>query len=411
MKIVSTKDGVIEKITEKTAVTFHDAKTGEAYTSELLLAYHGWPTVVQDEEGVLYTAASGNRLGHVDPFGETCLYVSRDKGETWEKSVINSSVESEDFVDYRDTGLLYLGKGRMLLTYFTHNSNVYTNGNDKLWVEWKELANEADPRNADAIIKCWEKKPWYSGSYVKFSNDYGKTWSAPQRTEVNSPHGPTLLKDGTLLYVGRHYASISSQRGVISYDEKGNIIDIQWEARKEIADSLKYCTETEEICLCEPHAIELESGRLLVAIRVQNTIEGRAKDSELCYTGFCIYVCYSDDGGETWTMKDQLRLAGSPPHLLEVEKDVIVMSCAERWNNAPDHPATCGEHAYVSHDGGESWSEQLVVSKGPNGDCGYPATVLLSKEGKVCRLFTVYYQNDKVTTNLYCTTWELEIDR
>lgn len=409
MKILSTKDGIIERTTEPTVVALRDAASGEPYETTLLLAYHGWPTAVMDEDGTLYVAASGNRLGHVDPFGETCLYVSRDEGGTWEKSVVNSSVESGLFIDHRDTGLLYLGSGRMVLTYFTHNSKCYSEGPDKLWIEWKELVNQADSRNADAISEAWRENPWYSGSYVQFSNDYGKTWSEPQTVEVSSPHGPTLLSDGTLLYVGRYCAEIASQRGTIFYDEKGNITAISWSKRERIALSIDYCTENEEILLCEPHAIELKSGRILVAIRVQNSIEGKARHSERCYTGFCVYEAYSDDHGKTWTVLSRLRLAGSPPHLLEVAPNTVVMTVAERWNNSPDHPAITGEYGYISYDGGETWSDEFTVSKGPNGDCGYPATLTLSENGNRRRMFTAYYQNDGITTNLLYTVWEIEL--
>ena len=35
--------------------------------------YQGWPTVCKDENGVLYTVCSGNRLGHLCIFGKNYL--------------------------------------------------------------------------------------------------------------------------------------------------------------------------------------------------------------------------------------------------------------------------------------------------------------------------------------------------
>lgn len=412
MKITNVKDCLIEKTTEKTAVRFRDAQTGESYTSELLLAYHGWPTAVQDESGVIYVAASANRLDHVDPFGETCLYVCRDlKTGRWEKRVVNHSVENGAFVDHRDTGLLYLGNGRMVLTHFTHNSDIYTNGKEELWVGWKRKVNEADPRNADAIVQVWKNRPWFNGSYVQYSNDYGKTWSVPQKVAVSSPHGPALLRDGTLYYAGRYGSQICAQRATVSYDSEGNITGIRWSGMEPILDAQAYCTPNEEIVLCEPHAVQLTSGRLLVAIRVQNVLNGKQQHSDLCYTGFCVWVCNSDDNGKTWKILDHTRLAGSPPHLLELKPNVVLMTCAKRGNGAPDHPRVCGEFGYLSDDGGETWREPFPISIGPNGDCGYPATVLRAQEQGQERyhLTTVYYQNDKTTTNLLYTDWDLEL--
>jgi hypothetical protein len=40
------------------------------------------------------------------------------------------------------------------------------------------------------------------GSYVRLSEDYGVTWGEPVRLPVTAPHGPTLCKDGSLIYLG-----------------------------------------------------------------------------------------------------------------------------------------------------------------------------------------------------------------
>ncbi len=409
MRIISRLDGYIEKTEKKTKIKFREAESGKPFSSELLLAYHGWPTIAKDENGVLYVAASGNRLEHVDPFGESCFYTSRDNGETWSKKVINSSAENGSFVDYRDTGLLYLGNGKMILTYFTHSSKRYTEGPEDLWIRWKKQTDEVDGRISKSIVKVWETKPWFNGSYVRFSNDYGTSWSNPQRVDVSSPHGPTMLRDGTLFYVGNNGDSICSICGTIVYDTKGKIQRIDWENCKTILKSKDYSTETEKIELCEPYAIELESGRILAAVRVQNRIQGKKTHSDTCYTGFCIYVCFSDDKGETWTTLDRLRLAGSPPHLLELKDNVVLMACSQRGYEAPDHPPVFGEYAYLSTDGGETWGPCLTIRVGLNRDCGYPATILQKKDRNDYHLMTVYYENDGTTTNLVYTKWVLEL--
>ena len=35
--------------------------------------YQAWPSVCQDENGVLYAACSGHRSSHVCPFGKTMI--------------------------------------------------------------------------------------------------------------------------------------------------------------------------------------------------------------------------------------------------------------------------------------------------------------------------------------------------
>lgn len=364
---------------------------------------------MRDGAGTITVAASGNRLAHVDPFGETCLYVSRDCGASWVKSVVNASAGTGDFVDYRDTGLLDLGNGQMVLTYFTHNSQLYANGPEPLWTEWKDAVNQADLRNADAILARWREKPWFSGSYLRWSNDAGKSWSKPQMTAVSSPHGPTLMRDGRLLYVGRCGGGVGIIFGTPVRDEAGKLTDLTWTEPQMIAESADFGGGQESVLLCEPHGIELESGRLLIAIRAQNRIGGRQSDSPCCHTGFATLIRYSDDGGRTWCEPDGIRIAGSPPHLTEIDPGVVLLTFSERWNSAPDYPAWCGEAVRVSRDGGLTWSGEMVINRGPNGDCGYPSTVLLGKEGDRYRFLTVYYQNDGRTTDLLGTTWTLTL--
>ena len=83
--------------------------------------YQGWPTVCIDEDGVLYTVCSGNRLGHLCVFGKNFLYKSSDGGDSWTPPM----VINDTYLDDRDAGITYLGGGKMLLTYFCHPWQFY----------------------------------------------------------------------------------------------------------------------------------------------------------------------------------------------------------------------------------------------------------------------------------------------
>ena len=80
-----------------------------------LFSYQGWPTVARDEMGTLYVASSSFRMGHVCPFGKTAMYISRTGGDTWTPPI----VINDTLLDDRDGGLLYMGDGRMLVSWFT----------------------------------------------------------------------------------------------------------------------------------------------------------------------------------------------------------------------------------------------------------------------------------------------------
>ena len=98
---------VVSRLAEE-PVTVEIGKTGVTVD----LSYHGWPTVVKDENGVLYAAASLRRE-HVDPFGVSAFFESKDGGVTWSKPRI-----IHDFpVDDRDVGLVYIGEGKMAATF------------------------------------------------------------------------------------------------------------------------------------------------------------------------------------------------------------------------------------------------------------------------------------------------------
>ena len=88
-----------------------------------LFGYQGWPSVCIDERGVLYAVASSFRCEHICPFGKTAMYMSFNQGKTWTPPI----VINDTYLDDRDAGILYMGNGRMLVTWFCHPTDVYTN--------------------------------------------------------------------------------------------------------------------------------------------------------------------------------------------------------------------------------------------------------------------------------------------
>ncbi len=78
------------------------------------LDYQGWPSICKGEGDTLY-AASSLRIAHVDPFSVTAFFKSEDGGKTWSEPKIINDTPTDD----RDTGILYMGNGRLLVTFFT----------------------------------------------------------------------------------------------------------------------------------------------------------------------------------------------------------------------------------------------------------------------------------------------------
>ena len=355
------------------------------------LKYQAWPTVCMDENGVLYTANS-LRYGHFDPFGKNVLYKSTDNGKTWsEGAVINESP-----LDDRDTGLLYLGNGKMLMTYFCHPASYYLEDE----IRWQSRMPEESVREMLTYLNGLTAEQRKGGSYVRISNDYGATWGDPIKVPVSSPHGPTVLQNGDLLYVGtRSYWEASDDPngteysyGFYAFISKDGGYTWNYHSRIKF---FKGYTDTD---FYEPYAIQLANGRILVALRASG---------EKFPNHLSVYLTYSDNGGKNWSEAKILceDFTGAPAHLIQLDNGAVVITYGRRVNEAGN---PCGIRARYSRDNGATWSEEIVLSNPLNPedtDLGYPATVIL-KDGS---LFTVYYQhyNEDTYPSVLYTKWTL----
>ncbi len=352
--------------------------------TDSMFNYQGWPTVTRDENGTLYAASSGHRLGHVCPFGKNLLYVSHDDGETWSAPrIINDSV-----LDDRDAGLCYLGDGKLLLSWFNLSREFYWNGNMAASV-CNSHAQPYGAELAEGMMKSWKLLPdelVKPGCYVRLSRDYGEHWEEPVMLPVSSPHGPTLLQNGKILYFGKESASESKngKNGIAAYESADD--GKTWErlATIQLPDIVgpNDCHE--------PYAVQLPSGRILGAIRAHGPNMPH---------GFSILLCHSDDNGKTWSIPSPTGFDGAPPHLFLHSSGAVVLTYGRRIK-------PFAEIARISYDGGETWGEEIVLDdRSADSDLGYPSTTELS-DGS---LITVYYQKfpgDKKCSILY-TKWEL----
>ena len=347
-------------------------------TTDGFFRYQGWPTVARDEKGVLYAVSSGHRVGHVCPFGKNFLYISRDDGESW----LGPIIANDDYMDDRDAGLVVWGDGQLLLSWFAHPREFY---------------KSREGRNASVTfpLSLAARQEWESlsdddhayGSYIKLSQDGGKTWGQRIRVPVTAPHGPIRRKDGSFFYLGRSFCSNdpACPEGVICAVESrdgGNT----WQMLGVVAEPVGIDYSK----MHEPHAIELPDGTILGGIRVQGE------------DGITIYLTRSCDGGKTWEIPQPTGICGTPPHFLLHSSGAVVMVYGRR-------KAPCGQRAKVSYDGGKTWSEEITVGpESPDWDCGYPSSVELS-DGSI---LTVYYQKYPGDTynSILSTRWELPME-
>ena len=347
-------------------------------TTEGFFRYQAWPTVARGENGTLYAASSGHRLGHVCPFGKNYLYISTDEGKTWR----GPQIINDTYMDDRDAGLCTWGEGNLLLSWFTATMD----GLDKREPKTPLLSTPM----AKAVRDTWRafpKEDVGEGSFVRISPDGGKTWGQKIRVPVTAPHGPICRKDGSLLYFGKVF--LCKEEGY----QSGMICAVESRDGGNTWYKLGDVPVPDDVPLNrlhEPHVVELPNGRLLGGIRI---------NGETDRFGNTIYTTFSDDGGKTWTMPKPTGASGTPPHFLLHSSGAVIMTHGRR-------AATNYEIAMISWNGGESWSEEIVISpESPDWDLGYPSSVELS-DGSVLTVYYQKYGNDTYNSILY-TKWQL----
>lgn len=335
--------------------------------------YFGWPSIARMDDGTLIAGVSGLRHMHVCPWGKTVLFFSKDDGRTWSEPF----VAHDSPLDDRDVGVVNLGGNDVMITWFTIDPRLYSENFEREFEEHTKIAARARLSTLDDAT-CAR----YIGSWTRISHDGGLTWSAPRTAPVSSPHGPVVLKDGRLMYLGKQFpggmqrpwgevaAAVSSDKGE-TWEELGIVPLPAGRAIDEVH---------------EPHVCEMPDGRLICHMRVHEP-------------DIAIWQSESADGGRTWSEPVRVPVNGTPPHLLLHSSGVLI--CSYGYRRKPD-----GQRVIFSTDEGRTWGHDLVLrDDGPNGDLGYPATVELA-DGS---LLTVYYQAANIgeKTGLMYTHWEL----
>ena len=329
--------------------------------------YHGWPTLARRSNGELLLVCSGGRESHVCPFGRVELMRSRDEGRHWSFP----RVLIDGPIDDRDAGVVETAEGSLLVTTFTSigyadilaRAEALESQGKGVWTREKLERWQAIHRRITAAEREIEL-----GSWMIRSTDGGRSWSAPYRCPVNSPHGPIQLSDGRLLYPGKifWYGPSGQSKGRIGVCESTD--DGQsWRWLAEIptrkGDDLDGYHEL--------HGVETTEGTLVVHIRNHNT----ANERETLQSR-------STDGGKTWSVPRAIGVWGLPSHLLRLRDGRLVMSYGHR---RPPY----GNQARASEDQGRTWSEAITISgDGISSDLGYPSTVELN-DGS---LLTAWYE-------------------
>ena len=343
---------------------------------DLVFGYCGWPSIVKTENNELLAVYSGNRISHLDPFGKVILQRSRDEGKTWSAR----SIVIETPLDDRDAGILALPGGKVLVSTFNIHRERQAG-----W--WKDPSTDSNLSNAYLAAVSDEMEKKHFGSLISVSNDSGFSFEPPFKVPVTAPHGPSLCKDGSVIYAGPYFPHYTHENKIGIY-KSGDLHNFQL-----LTDLIINHDEKGVFC-SEPHIIELKSGRLVLHLRTQHEKKPTTQGGF-----FTILQSVSDDKGKTFSVPKKTGVEGSPPHLLQHSSGTLICTYGRR---KPPY----GIQAMFSNDDAETWDTNYFIwNRGTDGDLGYPASVELSNGD----ILTVYYAKifgQKLTSILW-TRWQL----
>ena len=333
-------------------------------------AYFAWPTIARLQNGRICVGASGYRVEHICPFGKGVLAFSNDNGETYSEPV----PVFDTVLDDRDVGLTVFGESGLIATTF-NNSLEFQKENMPQTQECIDYINSISAEDeAEAL-----------GISFRISNDCGETFGRIYKSPVSSPHGPTVLNDGTVLWVGRKLGIHNHIEAHVINTETGEMT-----LRGEL--SIYKYDEFKELYFYEPNAIQLPDGKIICHLRAENADE----------TIFTLYQSVSLDNGVTWSKPVQIIRddSGAPAHIFRHSSGTLISTFSHRKR-------PYGIWAVFSEDNGETWSDESIIHHGyDTDDLGYPSTIELDDGSLITAFYT--RESDYVPAVIMQQRWMLE---
>ena len=235
------------------------------------------------------------------------------------------------------------------------------------------------------------KREWLSPT-VRLSADEGHTWTTVAEL-------PPLEPDEDVMPFGVMVPMPDGQLMVSCYCSKPYTADPSWKNTAFVLRSTDGGRSWGDPSIIEPSnhnetgLLRLDSGHLLAAAR---TLRCPFPDCQFGlgqFLGGRLDLFESKDLGRSWQEKAILTFPGQHPgNLIQLKDGRILLTYGSRM------PGLLGVNARVSEDGGENWSDPIILVNGLDSpDCGYPSTFEL-EDG---RLVTIYYSQSSAWHKRY----------
>jgi hypothetical protein len=264
-----------------------------------LLAH--FPDIVALADGrLLVTWREG--AGHVRSDGSLRLAESADNGETWSRPW--TAVDG-DFDD-RDPKLAVLGDGTILLSYF---------------------------------VLDWSTKPHTNlGTYVRRSEDAGRTWSEPARV------ASAAEADGG--WVASHGAAVELPGGDILQPVYGKAAGDDWERATVLRSTDGGRSFGDEVLLAAADGLHFQEPHLVVAagqvIAVIRATDGAA------------WLARSYDDGRSWSAPERTDIPASSHHALALDTGAVLLTYGDVSERFSKHRESVGR---LVRDPAGSWDK------------------------------------------------------
>lgn len=249
--------------------------------------------------------------GHLGPSGRISVVESEDGGRTWGEP----RVAVDGPFDDRDPKLARLADGTVMLSYF---------------------------------VIDWSTKPRHTthGTYVRRSEDGGRTWSEPVTAGIGMSDG------GIHAWHASHGAVVELPGGELLYPVYGRRADEKWWRASVVRSADGGRSWTDEVPIAVGEGINFQEPTLtVVGDEVVSMIRTDVEQA---------YLSRSSDGGRTWSEPAATDMPASSHHALPLSTGEVLVTYGDLSKRFADRRLTVG---------------RLVRSPGGDWD-GYPDVLL-----------------------------------